>query len=60
LDLGKAEPELMLEDYMKKLKLTRKSTQVKNLKEEIKTAWNKGEKERAEALTVKLQNLIRE
>ncbi len=60
LDLGKAEPELMLEDYLRKLELTRKSVQMKNLKEEIKTAWNKGDKEKAEELTVKLQNLIRE
>jgi replicative DNA helicase len=60
LDLGKAEPELMLEDYLKKLELTRKSVQVKNLKEEIRTALDKGEEEKAEALTVKLQDLIRE
>lgn len=59
LDLGVAEPQLVLEDYIKRLELTRKSAHIKRLKEEIKIAWNKGEKERAEALTVKLQNLIK-
>jgi len=59
LDLGMAEPQLLLEDYLKKIKLTKKSNQIRKLKEEIKIAWNKGEKERAEVLTVKLHNLIK-
>ncbi|HVP36111.1 MAG TPA: DNA primase [Terriglobales bacterium] len=59
LDLGQAEPELMLEDYLKKIEQKKKSDQVKRLKEEVKTAWGKGEKERAEELTILLHKLMR-
>jgi len=59
LDLGMAEPQLLLEDYIKRIELSKKTNQIKRLKEEIKNAWNKGEKERAEKLTVELYNLMK-
>jgi DNA primase len=59
LDLGQAEPELMLEDYLRKIEQKKKSDQIRRLKEEVKAAWSKGEKERAEELTVILHKLMR-
>jgi hypothetical protein len=58
LDLGLAEPELMLEDYIRKIEQKKKSDQIRRLKEEAKIAWGKGEKERAEELTVILHKLM--
>jgi DNA primase len=59
LDLGLAEPELMLGDYIKRIEQKKKSDQIRRLKEEVKIAWGKGEKEKAEELTVILHKLIR-
>jgi replicative DNA helicase len=59
LDLGQAEPEVMLEDYLRKLEQKKKSDQIRRLKEEVKAAWSKGEKERAEELTIILHRLMR-
>jgi DNA primase len=59
LDLGMAEPHLLLEDYLKRIELTKKTNQIKRLKEEIKNAWNKGDKKKAEELTVEIHNLMK-
>jgi DNA primase len=59
LDLGLAEPELMLGDYIRKIEQKKKSDQIRRLKEEVKIAWGKGEKEKAEELTVILHKLMR-
>jgi DNA primase len=59
LDLGLAEPELMLEDYLKRIEQKKKSDQIRRLKEEVKIAWGKGEKERAEELTIILHKLMK-
>ncbi len=59
LDLGMAEPQLLLEDYIKRIELSKKTNQIKRLKEEIKNAWNKGDKKKAEELTVELHKLMK-
>ncbi|MCJ7496561.1 MAG: DNA primase [candidate division Zixibacteria bacterium] len=59
LDLGMAEPQLLLEDYIKRIELTKKNNQIKKLKDEIKNAWNKGDKKKAEELTVEIHNLMK-
>jgi DNA primase len=59
LDLGMAEPYLLLEDYIKRIELTKKTNQIKKLKEKIKNAWDKGDKKIAEELTVELHKLMK-
>lgn len=59
IDLGPANLEVLLEDYLKRLFFIQKEKEIFRLKEEIKNALDGNDFESAKRLTFKLQELIK-